>query len=609
MADHAPDPNSKLEALLARGLVDVHFQPIVDLNDGLIIAYEALTRLAPDSGFEGPQALFEAAGAAGKLWELEEITRTAALRAAEDWPRDVRLFLNCTPAVVADQRFARVLSEQLRAVPGLSPDRIVLEVTELGDDSDMAALSAQVKLAKDLGFHVALDDTGAGTSGLNRMMEMRPQWIKLDREFVRGINNDSFRQNLVRFFAHFARISGVSVIAEGIELPEELAVVMGLGVRFAQGYFLGRPADKLSVTCPSFVSDVRERWAMVESTVPQDFHDMPLARLCAPAATVLAGTPMGEVMKQMLAASATGVVVMEGRRLVGWCPSEAVVDSVNHGQAHMPVGARTHRGVCALPPEASVHDGLHLVCLREDDSFGDPIVVADGTSVLGVVRVRDLLRIATQERQGVSSTRAPVTGLPARVRADRHLEQLIADSADPARRHASTTHTDAAFIDIRRFADFNRLFGYIQGDRLIRDLSDMIQTSVVTPIGDAFLAHLGDDRFLLTSPAGRLTPALRELMHAFDARYAGDDGTPMPMIPPAGRQGAASDIRVPVPAMTLRMLVLPDIFGRVGTVRDIYRIEQQLRQRSRRDEAATPSNSVLIVDKRFDAPVAARLSA
>jgi EAL domain-containing protein (putative c-di-GMP-specific phosphodiesterase class I)/GGDEF domain-containing protein len=605
MNDSTPTSDPRLAAVLSGDRLGVHFQPIVDLNDGLIIAYEALSRPDPGTGFAGPADMFEVANAAGKLWELEALTRAVAFEASRDWPRDVRLFLNCTPAVVADPRFADTVAAEIQRVPGLTPDRVVLEITELRDDSDINALNQQVLNLKSLGFHLALDDTGAGTSGLNRMMELRPQWIKLDREFVKGIHNDVFRQNLVRFFAHFARLSGVSVVAEGLETPEELAVVMGLGVRFAQGYYLGRPGTRNVVTDPGFVSDLRERWAVVESSVPQDFQDMPVARLCQPVATVSASATIAEVAEELSARTAIGVVVLEGRRLVGWCSRDAIAAEVAAGHGHLAVATRARRAVCALPPEASVHDGLRLVCLREDDALGDPIIVADGPTITGIVRVRELLRIATQERQGVSSARAPVTGLPARVRADRHIEEMIVRAGDPARRLARGTHADAAFIDIRRFADFNRLFGYVQGDRMIRDLSDTIGTLVIADVGDAFLAHLGDDRFLVTAPAGRLEAPLRKLMLAFDARYAANN----PALGSAAHTPPPGEVPVPAPQMNLRVLLLPGAFSRVGTVRDVYRIEQQLRQRARTDEAQSPGRSVLVVDKRLDAVQQARLTA
>ena len=163
---------------------------------------------------------------------------------------------------------------------------MVLEITELSDEQDFPGLAEQVKRLRDMGFDAAIDDAGAGASGLNRIMIIRPTWIKLDREFVRGIDTDRYKQNLVRFFVHFARLSGVSVIAEGIEHKSELAMVIDLGVRYAQGYYLGHPGPREQTTDPRFVSSVRGRWAEVDAEAAPANDSATLAKLCRPVLTL-----------------------------------------------------------------------------------------------------------------------------------------------------------------------------------------------------------------------------------------------------------------------------------------------------------------------------------
>ncbi len=589
--------------LIASGRVGVAFQPIVDLNDGMIVAYEALTRLESGSGFSGPGDLFAAAAAHGLLWEVETLTRGAAIETAAGWPPDVRLFLNTTPGVFADPRFATALEAVVARTAELPHERIVLEITELSDEQAFPGLAQQVEALKGAGFEVAIDDAGAGASGLNRLMVLRPKWIKLDRAFVRGIDSDPYRQNLVRFFVHFARLSGVSVIAEGIESKVELSTVINLGVRYAQGFYLGMPGERAQTFDPRFVSEVRGRWADVDAVVASNPASASLVKMCHPVLTVDRGTSIGDVATLLDADSTmAGVVARDGRRVLGWASRQQVLDESSTPRVNTPVSVILRQGAYQLPPSATIEEALESACLLEEETIADPLVITSGTSVVGIVRVRDLLRAAAHEGRLGQSWRAPVTGLPARIRADQHLTEMIRRHADPTARREPGFHADAAFVDIRSFCDYNAAFGYELGDRLIRSLSDLIHGTVVLPDRGVFLAHLGDDRFLLTGPHGVLEPRLQTLIQQFDTRNSRLQGHGL-LGPPTGFAPG-----LPCPRMALRVLFLPDVFDRVDHPRDIYRLEQQLRAVSASRSGSTGGGSWIVRDWRKE-PMSRRMSA
>ena len=182
----------RLNELVQTRNVRTAFQPIVDLHDGSIAGYEALTRPGAESGYAGPAELFEDAASFDMLWALEELTRRSSIESAGSWPENVRLFLNCTPDVIADARFQEEIQSLMRPPSKIKPQQVVLEVTELSEEQHVEGLYEQVTALKKLGVELAIDDVGAGTSGLNRIMLLRPQWLKLDREFIRSIDTDLF---------------------------------------------------------------------------------------------------------------------------------------------------------------------------------------------------------------------------------------------------------------------------------------------------------------------------------------------------------------------------------------------------------------------------------
>ena len=160
----------RLERLISQRLFYPVFQPIASLETGEVIAFEALTRPRPETGYQGPLEIFDDAAATGRLWELEDAVRESILSVASSMPDGMRVFCNNSPTVAADERFANRLAEQLRRERELTPARMVLEITERSEGCSIEALVLQSRRAKQLGFQIAIDDVGAGTSGLNRLM-------------------------------------------------------------------------------------------------------------------------------------------------------------------------------------------------------------------------------------------------------------------------------------------------------------------------------------------------------------------------------------------------------------------------------------------------------
>jgi EAL domain-containing protein (putative c-di-GMP-specific phosphodiesterase class I) len=216
------------------------FQPIVDGATREPIGYEALTR-GPQGALEQPAALIAAAATAGLGIALERRCLESALRSYRSLRLRGRLFLNLLPQNLLDWTdLATWLGEQL-ATHGIDPHDIVLEVTEHGLTEDEAHLANAVAPLRALGCDIAIDDLGAGSSGLKTWAAIRPDYVKVDRYFVAGIEQDAVRGEILRSVVDMGRVTGSRVIAEGIENREQFALLLELGVDYLQGYLLGRP--------------------------------------------------------------------------------------------------------------------------------------------------------------------------------------------------------------------------------------------------------------------------------------------------------------------------------------------------------------------------------
>ena len=220
---------SQVREIIDTEAFDIAYQPIVELGTGYTGGYEALSRFRDGIA---PDAHFRQAHEIGLGIELELACVRAALRGAVRLDAGAWLNVNVSPDVVLTGSLERLLPLRDRVV--------VLEITEHEAITDYAAFR-QAVARLDGAVHIAVDDAGAGFASLRHIVELDPLFVKIDRSLVAGIATDAARQAVVAGMVRFAETAHLTLIAEGIETPEELAALKAAGVALGQGYLLGRP--------------------------------------------------------------------------------------------------------------------------------------------------------------------------------------------------------------------------------------------------------------------------------------------------------------------------------------------------------------------------------
>ena len=206
------------------------FQPVVDIQTGRAVGYEALTRF---TGGEDPQQTFRVAAASGLGTALEQATLRAAIDASRGLDRDAWLSLNVSPQLILS-------NEPLNGMVASVGRPTVLEITEHAAVGDYALfLSSLGRIASPV--DLAIDDAGAGYASFRHILELRPRYVKLDRALIQGLDTDPARLALIRGLVEFTIASGASLVAEGVETKGECDALRQLGVPLGQGYFFGRP--------------------------------------------------------------------------------------------------------------------------------------------------------------------------------------------------------------------------------------------------------------------------------------------------------------------------------------------------------------------------------
>jgi len=265
----------QLHELIEHAQIRTVFQPIVELDTGTVVAYEALTR-GPAGPLERPDLLFAAAREHGRLADLDALCRTAALRnaVAAGIAAPLGLFVNVEPEVL-DVLPLDDLIELARSAPGGL--RVVLEITERAIGARPAELLACVRQLRAAGWRIALDDVGADDMSLAFMPLLRPDIVKLDLNLVQQRPGPAVAA-IMNAVNAYAERTGATLLAEGVETEQHVEIARALGARLGQGWMFGRPAPGLNTSLPAGALEL----------APPDQHPVPASPFgCLPSDGVL----------------------------------------------------------------------------------------------------------------------------------------------------------------------------------------------------------------------------------------------------------------------------------------------------------------------------------
>ncbi|HME80540.1 MAG TPA: GGDEF domain-containing protein [Candidatus Eremiobacteraceae bacterium] len=513
----APAPTAErdddLEQVLNENRIRSVFQPIINLADGSVFGYEALSRGPIGTRLEGADALFGAAAAVGATHRLERVCRFRSIAAAAGIPSGCYLFLNLSPRVLEEQNagLSREVIEQSR----LAQERVVLEITEKQAIADFDLLKRALLYYYRQGFKVAIDDAGAGHNSLRAVTEVRPHFIKLDMALVRDIDRDRAKNALVSAIIIFAKRIDAKVLAEGIETVDELATLIEIGVDLGQGFLLGRPSSGFIEPKPEIAAFIRERSSTLRAVpMPKRMAVSTITRR-APALMPTAYTSeLLEIFDRN--ADLDSVVLTEFGAPVGLVSRTKLYERLSQQFGYSLYSKRAVRLVMddsylAVDAKDSIEEVARKVTHRRSTEMYDEIVVLEDGVYAGVVSVRDLLHTMTEFQATMARNTNPLTGLPGRIPLQQEID----------RRCESNTPFAVLHIDLLNFRAYNERFGIERGDEVIALLAETLST-VVAESNDrqATVGHLGGVNFLAVCDPANVERLGRAIIEAFGRRAA-----------------------------------------------------------------------------------------
>lgn len=487
-------PQLEIEAILAQRNLLPLFQPIVDLKQARVFSHEALIRGPVESRLHSPIALFNAASLCGLNLEMEYAAREVIFKEYSRAEGAHPLFVNFSPdcLLLAENHLSFGLTQLEKY--GLVPADIVIEITESSSIRDYAELKQAILRFKALGFRIALDDLGEGTSGLRLWSELSPEFVKIDKHFIANIHNDPIKLEFVRGIQNIAEEFNTLTIAEGIETKEELAVIKDLKVDFAQGFLFGRPFPRFQYSLTEEVDRLLNR------NIVRLFaeHNAPHSRQATVQGLTsyqTAATP--EISNEEIydrfncdsTLNSIPVIDHHGKPL-GLISRYDTIDRFARRYQKELHGKKS----CTSFMDTEclrVQKDLSILALSELILAADPkyllngFIIVDGERYVGMGSGHALLREVTNMQMHAARYANPLTMLPGNVPINAHIDKLL------ERRIPCI----ACYCDLDHFKPFNDAYGYRRGDEVIQFVGRLL-SSLVNHEQD-FVGHIGGDDFVL----------------------------------------------------------------------------------------------------------------
>ncbi|ABV89035.1 bifunctional diguanylate cyclase/phosphodiesterase [Shewanella pealeana] len=498
----AIDLQLELSKIIDKEKIKAVFQPICNISTHQVHGFEALSRGPEHSPLFSPVPLFKTAAYEGRLSELETLCRRISIQQFKNIQLPGKLFLNISPKALLEPNHAKGLTLSLVQELGLHPSQVVIELSEQYPADDIDLLKSCLNHYRSQGFLTAIDDLGAGYSGLRLWSELAPDYVKIDRHFIESIDSSSVKQEFVRSIINLCQNLSCKVIAEGIETQAELAVLKQLGIVYCQGFLLGRPSDSPNRCIPFEPT--------LEPTAQKVRFAESAESLCSRATTSQFDRKLkqiGETFNQQPKLQA--IVVMRQDLVIGLVLRSQVIElfSTPYGRAlyeNRSVEEVLTTELIRIDAEMPISQVSQRLTKESTDLVVQQFIILKQGKLLGIGHTKDLLAKITVQKIAIARHANPLTGLPGNIPIQEELLRL--------RQQKKPFYL--AYFDLSHFKPYNDIYGFCRGDEVIMEVARLLlclQTS------NNFIGHVGGDDFVIISTCANIEPQAMKIIDDFDA--------------------------------------------------------------------------------------------
>lgn len=472
--------------------INTYFQPIVSLNNGNILGFEALSRGPQASAYENPITMFNEAKNKGKMWELESLCRISALENSSKFGNEFYIFLNIDPNIINDESLYYEFSQEFLKKFNLSTENIVFEISEKNTIEDTEHFKELISKYKAKKYKIAINAAGSGYSGLKLITDINPDFIKMDINLIRDIDKDGVKYSLMKHLREFCQITNIKIIAVGIETENELNALIDIGVDYGQGYMIQKPQEDIKAINSEIISMIKMRNNKKQKLYQNRPSTVYVGNISRNS-MFMSPTQLGSKALERFNKDSTlmGIPVVENEKLVGLLMRDKFFSKLGsqYGYAlfvNRPISLVMDNRPLCVEYETTIEIASKLAMNRRTENLYDYIIIIKKDHYYGIVTVKDLLEKAIELEVNYAKHLNPLSGLPGNVLIEQKLKDII----------ENTSEFTILYIDIDNFKVYNDIYGFEHGDKMLLFLTRILN-DILQDFENIFVGHIGGDDFVV----------------------------------------------------------------------------------------------------------------
>ncbi|MBF0225226.1 MAG: EAL domain-containing protein [Desulfobacterales bacterium] len=472
--------------------IDFAYQPIVNIHTGICYGHEALLRKYDLAGFKSIDSFFDTAYQDKVLHKVDLILRNIAIKKFSMISNgsSKKMFYNLDNRIITSEDYEQGVTRNILNNYNLARDSLCFEISEKHEVSTPKIMVKILESYRKQGFKIALDDCGAGFSGLQMIYFTEPDYIKIDRFFIKEIANDPKKKLFVSTIVNIGRILGSIVIAEGVETEEEYFICRDIGCDLIQGYFVQRPQidlgelmhkyeninklgqekrkeylsdDKLLIPRMEYIEPILNSLKIFEAF--EKFRNNCRHRFF-PVINVN-HEPLGVIREESFKNYAYSRF---GRELL---QNPSVGDNLEKFIAKFPIAD-------ILTPIEKI---IEIYTLNKEI---EGILIVEKMKYVGFLSAHSLLKVINEKNLAIAREQNPLTKLPGNILIHKYVSTALDDKDNIY---------GLVYLDINNFKAYNDRYGFRNGDRIILLFADILK--IMGQNNDRFVAHIGGDDFFI----------------------------------------------------------------------------------------------------------------
>lgn len=516
------DIRDQMTEIIKSKAIRTVFQPVVSLKNGSVFAYEAFSRITLKKCSFSISEAFDIAREMKCLWAFELLCRKISVKMAADKPQNAKLFLNLDPDIVRDPEFRSGITVEKLEKNDIDYSDIVFEAAERWAVNDMELIKSALKNYRGQGYGVAVSNVCSGYSGINRILEVDPQYIKIDAEMIRDIEKDEMKRSFVSALAQFAGDLGIPLIAQGVESYEQLKTLIELKIDYAQGFYLSKPSEKFEKTSQEVKKQIINLSNELNKAKFTPSYLSTVKDLCSKKPMLSPNAMFNEVYEIMNDPNVTETAIVDDNgKFLGVLTKRQVLSALS-GMYGYTLNMRKSAGevmdasCLTVTEDTPVETASKMAMARCQPYIYDSLPVIDGQTreYRGFVSIKDLLLASVNIQVRRAADCNPLTGLPGNIVIDEKVAKLIG-SIEPFA---------IIYFDLDNFKAYNDAYGFTNGDLMIKAVADTLTEFCC--VGD-FCGHIGGDDFVVITNGDRTESFCQDAFRQFTNRsrdlYSEDD--------------------------------------------------------------------------------------